>query len=452
MLKYLRQHGEMGQTAVLLALAMVGLLAIVGLALDGGMLYWNQRRAQNGADAAVIAGVTKMADYTLLGGACVDGSESAIMSMVRQYAGVNEVPNAEAGENVVATYLVENGDGDRVDLIYPGTGEPWLVGQTGVVPCNYDPVGLRVKASFPQQTFLAHIVGIAETNVTVQASAIIDTSNGCNDYVLLALSHDRNKDTLAVTGSHITVEESGIHSNGGIHIEGGGQGISLSSGDPVEYSDTGDTNIGYDKIECNERQPDGTYLSSECAAGDPPVGAADPVGLGDTFYRFEDFDDGFIWSEVDPSMRFKYDGIAQNEEWKIRNPDGTLKNGLYVVDGDVKLNGIAKEAKPWRVTIVARGTITISGGFDARPYARGVLFFSDSNDSSNGAINASGSSNNWAGMIAAPHGLVSVSGSGNSDLTGMIIGNELSLGGSDTSVRHHPNYCPPDPPKVLLIQ
>ncbi len=65
MLKYLRQHGEQGQTAILLALSMIGLLGIVGLALDGGMLYWNQRRAQNGADAAVIAGVTKLVEHII---------------------------------------------------------------------------------------------------------------------------------------------------------------------------------------------------------------------------------------------------------------------------------------------------------------------------------------------------------------------------------------------------
>ncbi len=178
MLKYLRHHGEKGQTVILLAFAMIGLLGIVGLALDGGMLYWNQRRAQNGADAAVIAGVTAMAEHTLLEAGCGAGSEQEILNLVQEYANVNEVPDADAGDNIVAYYLIEEEDGDRVDLLIPGTGDPWWVGLTDQIPCDHDPVGLRVEAKFPQQTFLAGVVGIAETNVTVEASAIVDYRSG----------------------------------------------------------------------------------------------------------------------------------------------------------------------------------------------------------------------------------------------------------------------------------
>lgn len=107
---------------------------------------------------------------------------------------------------------------------------------------------------------------------------------------------------------------------------------------------------------------------------------------------------------------------------------------------------------PWRVTIAAKGTIKISGGFSARPYARGVLFFTESADTNNGAIQFSGSSNQWSGMIAAPNGLVTSSGSSNNDLTGMVIGYEIDMSGSNNSFTYHPNICPPDPPSVLLIQ
>jgi Flp pilus assembly protein TadG len=136
MFNYLREHGEKGQTAVLLALAMIGLLAIVGLALDGGMLYWNQRRAQNGADAAAIAGVTALADHVQGDAGCSAGSEQDVLALIQEYAGVNEVPDAETGQNVEAFYLVESMTGDRVNLIYPSTGKPWQVGETGVIPCD----------------------------------------------------------------------------------------------------------------------------------------------------------------------------------------------------------------------------------------------------------------------------------------------------------------------------
>ncbi|MEW6569318.1 MAG: pilus assembly protein TadG-related protein [Chloroflexota bacterium] len=47
---------ERGQAIVLLALGFVILLASTGLAIDGGMVYTERRRAQNAADAAAMAG------------------------------------------------------------------------------------------------------------------------------------------------------------------------------------------------------------------------------------------------------------------------------------------------------------------------------------------------------------------------------------------------------------
>ena len=48
--------GEAGQTLMIAALAMIPLLIMVGLVVDGGMALANQRRNQNAADAAANAG------------------------------------------------------------------------------------------------------------------------------------------------------------------------------------------------------------------------------------------------------------------------------------------------------------------------------------------------------------------------------------------------------------
>ncbi|MEA2007723.1 MAG: pilus assembly protein TadG-related protein [Chloroflexota bacterium] len=47
---------EHGQSIVLIALALVGLMAFAALAIDGGMVYSDRRQAQNAADAAALAG------------------------------------------------------------------------------------------------------------------------------------------------------------------------------------------------------------------------------------------------------------------------------------------------------------------------------------------------------------------------------------------------------------
>jgi len=54
---------ERGQALILITFAAVGLLAIVGLAIDGGAKFSDQRNAQNAADTAALAG-----SYALING------------------------------------------------------------------------------------------------------------------------------------------------------------------------------------------------------------------------------------------------------------------------------------------------------------------------------------------------------------------------------------------------
>src|SRR5512134_3850707 len=46
---------ERGQALILIALALVGLLGMAGLAVDGGNVFNDRRKAQNAADAAALA-------------------------------------------------------------------------------------------------------------------------------------------------------------------------------------------------------------------------------------------------------------------------------------------------------------------------------------------------------------------------------------------------------------
>ena len=47
---------ERGQVLVIVALALIGLIAITGLAIDGSIILADRRHAQNAADTAVLAG------------------------------------------------------------------------------------------------------------------------------------------------------------------------------------------------------------------------------------------------------------------------------------------------------------------------------------------------------------------------------------------------------------
>jgi hypothetical protein len=360
---------------------------------------------------------------------------------------VNEVPNADTGENVEAFYLVENNAGDRVVLTNPSSGSPWHVGETGAIPCDKNPVGLQVKASFPQQTFLAGVIGIAETNVTVDASAIFETNTACNSYVLLALDDEDDMNVLHLSGAGVEIYGGGVHSNGGAHISGGGQSMYVDENSPIEYCE-GCTKTNIDKD---------LYVPTRTIGGAPQVS-------GDGFYTYADFTPGgYIYEETyetDPSKvhiingDLEYDDVTYTDN-SVKPPVDRFIDGLYVVSGDVHLNKVRmrnQDEPPWRVTIAAQGCIQFSGGGNTLPYARGVLLYTDCDNTAKGAVKMSGSDNHWAGLILAPHGDVDISGADNSDLSGMIVAQRIGIRGANNVLQHHPNYCPPEPPKVLLIQ
>jgi Flp pilus assembly protein TadG len=80
------KSAERGVTIILVAMALVVLVAMVGLALDAGQLYVTKQRAQAAADAAAQAGVLDLFDRTTPGTA---------QSTAVSYAGMNGFSSAE---------------------------------------------------------------------------------------------------------------------------------------------------------------------------------------------------------------------------------------------------------------------------------------------------------------------------------------------------------------------
>ena len=55
------RHGQRGQALFIFVIALVALIAMTGLILDGGAVFAQQRVAQNGADGAATAGTVEIA-------------------------------------------------------------------------------------------------------------------------------------------------------------------------------------------------------------------------------------------------------------------------------------------------------------------------------------------------------------------------------------------------------
>lgn len=149
-----------GQVLVIVAAGMVVLIGLVGLVIDGGYAWGQQRKTQNGADAAAKAGTIQIQQY-YAGGAQTDGD---VGCAVKSAADDNTVDIDQA---IYTNYL---GD-PLVPEVAVGA-----CGATGAVPG--DAQGVRATATQTFGTFLAGVIGFSELTATANATAIVGTAPG----------------------------------------------------------------------------------------------------------------------------------------------------------------------------------------------------------------------------------------------------------------------------------
>lgn len=138
---------QRGIVAVVIAIGLLALLAMVGLALDSGHVILNKSRLQNTVDAAALS-AAKVLDRT--------GSETQATAAARSVFDVNAANHPE-----LARVL----SGANLDLQYSNTLEPWAPGTT---PANY----VRVAAAdFTMWTGFTSLVGITEKSTAASAVA-----------------------------------------------------------------------------------------------------------------------------------------------------------------------------------------------------------------------------------------------------------------------------------------
>ncbi|MGE0538771.1 MAG: pilus assembly protein TadG-related protein [Dehalococcoidia bacterium] len=122
---------------VLVALMLTGLVAVVGLAADGGIVFAQRRDLQNVADAAALAGAMQLDERAY--------RESGTVTL-----------DAAVAEHVATQYLADTGD-----LAYTVAAS-----ETGV----------EVQASRQASTSFLRVIGI--DGVEISASARTETRHG----------------------------------------------------------------------------------------------------------------------------------------------------------------------------------------------------------------------------------------------------------------------------------
>ena len=210
--------GPRGQALILIVAAIVGLVAITGLAVDGGNAYADRRRAQNAADSAAVAGA---------------------LGRINNEAWVDRMLAVAA-----ANGYDNDGRTNAVEVHSPPV--------SGAYAGNIEYIQVRITSHI--RTYFAPVVGMRQITNTVEAVArskpsVLGPLFGGNAVVSLAPSSDcilhkafyvHGEATLAVWGGGVLVNSANPtcaliqQGNGSIRVNDSAYGIQVAGGYDIQ--------------------------------------------------------------------------------------------------------------------------------------------------------------------------------------------------------------------------
>jgi hypothetical protein len=146
---------------VVVALALIPLLTMTGLVIDGGYAFTQQRRTQNAMDAAANAGAVVMVQnlpFRVRG-------QAQPRTDTEVYDEIVAVANSNGVTDTLPTAVYTDIDGN------PLAG-PVVVGSLGSVPPPADAYGVEVAGSIPFGTFFAGVAGFSGFTASAKAAAV----------------------------------------------------------------------------------------------------------------------------------------------------------------------------------------------------------------------------------------------------------------------------------------
>ena len=461
--------GERGQAIVLIALFMVVMLAMVGVAIDGGGLFWLWRNAQNAADSA------------------------ALQAAFHRCTGASETIGETWQEVGLAAANVNGFDNNATDN--------WVV-----VDDNGGTDYTRVEITAHKPKYFIQLVYRGTLEVKAEAivycTKAVDFSDLPGAIALGDCSCPANIPPSNFDGGEFSIDMSGSDRT----IIGG-----MRSNCDADLAGSTSTWIDGGLEAVNDVDINST-VSGDTPAGDAPEVEADPLALdiamympGGTIYQsvqhayFVDVDNS------DSGLDANYTGGTNQNVWTPGHCSGAMCDqasglpipvqGLFYVDGNVDLSrlteaewyGSAGESQWKGITVVASGSITMPDpnevtwrfyGYNstitppdegvAAEFSNGqwpfLLAFSNYNNNTGPScnVNASDAALNLGGQDAddtldlwgvlyAPRGYLHWSGN-HKQGRGAIITLKIDWQGSDTTWEFDPTVLPPRAPTMNNVQ
>lgn len=416
----LTRRAQSGQVIILMAFGMMALLAVLGLAIDGGRLYFLERDAQNASDAAVLA-----ATHALCTQSNDDPADAAVVA---------------AAENGFSASEVTARHPDAAALLDPDAD-----------PNDY--IEVIINAEIP--SYFIHLVYGGDLAVSTYALGHCSlTWDRISDGRAVMAIHDctDNCQALTINDSTVTIE-GGIGTNGDFKFNGGGDhevwGLVEHGNNCIfQYSSSHNPS---DMFNDYTGMTDEEVLSALCL---PPGTVIEPP----RFYYVEEFAPGSAIAQEYAAQGLYYEITSNKLDLNLEDyPDG----GIFYIDGDIDVGAIYPDADSLNnapaITIVATGSIKGNGPTHRiRGFYQHLALFSNAGSldscQNNVGIALSGSETQWYGLIYAPNGEVSIPGSQAEALTGAIIADTVSVTGSNGYIKYDYRVIPDDNTALEISQ
>jgi len=364
------RKSESGQALIILVFAIIGLLGMTGLTVDGGMAFTDRSKAQTAADTAALAGALANTKGT--------GITNQVITNAALNLAASNSYNNDGTRNIVNVTITATAPG-----VCPDTGKIVKVDITSNVPTTF-----------------ANLVGLKQITNKVTASSRACDVSGTAGSPLYAGNAVYSTRTSAC-GNGTSDKALGIQ-GGQLQMWGGGLGSASTDGDCMDFSG------GNVQLKKEESGTDCADINSAASSGTGGVHQYD--GIKDICGN-KNYNVSFPAPPADLNITCTGNADKSGNTLKPGNWPGTtgvtgdfpqagvttLLPGTYCVNGDFTLNGGANLTGNGVTIVMNTGGIKWNGnmtlhlsGPTTDPYKGLVIYMPPTNNSQ---IIMNGSSN-----------------------------------------------------------
>lgn len=436
-MKILNQS-EKGQAIVMIAFAIIGMLALIALAMDGGHAFSDRRQAQNAADASALAAAMSYAHDPITH------------------------PNPDTNPTDLTFYntiAVASTTSNGYDGNLPRSTVALTTRAATSVECTNGGLAFQVDIDSNLPTWFGPVIGVSQVH-----NHVTSTSLGCKPYRSIAF----NGNTIVATNKTNCKAMDFSGSSNTIIKSDTGQGIYTMSNCAVNALNQGGSNTVTAPNVSAVGGISGSFIINPTGGSiTPNAPLLDP---GDIWPKAADIcPTNDAWEGPSGTIN---PGVFPGHNWGASQkfPPSTniiMKPGIYCIDSTFSVNSNAITITGTDVTIVERaGPITINGGninlsapMSSSSPTKGLLFYLPrTNNCPSCNISITGNGNSvYVGSIIAPSAGVNIAGTSGTvgKFQVQVIGDTVSVGGGgevDLTFDSSVVYRPPVPANIQLLK